>query len=69
MLACFAAAWGLAEVLPEGVAFIIVAAIVAVVAAVLMVLGRSRLEAAKRIAPETIETLKEDAQWTRQQIK
>jgi len=68
-LFCFAAAWGLSEVVPEGVAFLIVGAVVAVVAAVLMLLGRSRLEAAKKVAPETVETLKEDVQWTRQQVR
>ena len=68
-LLCFAAAWGLAEVIPEGFAFLIVAAVVGIVAAVMVVLGRKRLEAAREVAPETVETLKEDAQWTRQQIR
>jgi len=67
-LFCFAAAWGLSEVVPEGVAFLIVAAVVGVIAVVLMLVGRQRVEAAKAVAPATIETLKEDAQWTRQQM-
>ena len=68
-LLCFAAAWGLAEVIPEGFAFLIVAAVVGIVAAVMVMLGRQRLEAAKEVAPETVETLKEDAEWTRRQIR
>lgn len=69
-LACFAAAWGLSEVMPEGFAFLIVAAIVGIVAGVLVVLGRQRLdEATKDVAPQTMETLKEDAEWTRRQIR
>lgn len=68
-LLCFAAAWGLSEVVPEGVAFLIVAAIVGIAAAVLVLLGRQRIEAAKDVAPHTVETLKEDAEWTRRQIR
>jgi len=68
-LLCFAAAWGLAEVIPEGFAFLIVAAVVGIVAGVMVMLGRKRLEAAKEVAPETVETLKEDAEWTRRQIR
>ncbi len=68
-LLCFAAAWGLSEVVPEGVAFLIVAVVVGIVAAVLMVLGKQRLEAAKEVAPQTVQTLKEDAAWTREQMR
>lgn len=67
-LACFAAAWGLSEVVPEGVAFLIVAVVVGIVAGVLMTVGKKRLEEVKEIAPETVESLKEDAEWARRQI-
>jgi hypothetical protein len=67
-LLCFAAAWGLTEVLPEGLAFLIVAAVVGVVAGALVLVGRRQVEAAKRVAPETMETIKEDVQWTRRQM-
>lgn len=67
-LACFAAAWGLSEVVPEGVAFLIVAVVVAIVAAVLAMRGRAELERAKEVAPQTVETIKEDVEWTRDQM-
>jgi hypothetical protein len=68
-LLCFAAAWGLSEVVPEGIAFLIVGLVVGVVAAVLVLVGRKQVEAAKQVAPETIDTIKEDVQWTRRQVK
>lgn len=69
LLGLFAAAWGLSEIVPEGVAFLIVALVVGVIAAVLMVVGRRRMEMAKDIAPQTVQTLKEDVEWTRQQVR
>lgn len=68
-LLCFAAAWGLSEVMPAGLAFLVVAVVVGLVAAVTVVMGKQRVEAAREVAPKTMETLKEDAQWTRQQVK
>ena len=67
-LACFAAAWGLAEVMPEGFAFLIVAVVVGIVAAVLAMRGRKKLEEAREVAPKTVATLKEDVEWTREQV-
>jgi len=67
-LFCFAAAWGLNEVVPEGAGFLIVAVVVGAVAAVLMVMGRQKLEDVKDVAPQTRQSLKEDAQWTRHQV-
>jgi uncharacterized membrane protein YqjE len=66
LLALFAAAWGLDEVLPTGVAFVIVAAVVGIVAAVLFTIGRARLKEAGPVAPKTAQTLKEDVEWARQ---
>jgi uncharacterized membrane protein YqjE len=68
-LLCFAAAWGLSAVVHEGVAFLIVAVVVGIIAGVLMITGKKRLDDAKDPVPETRETLKEDVQWTRQQMK
>jgi hypothetical protein len=68
-LLLFAAAWGLAEVMAPGLAFLIVGVVVAIVAGVLLMLGKKKLEDAKEVAPQTVETLKEDAQWTQQQVK
>ena len=62
----FALAWGLSEIVPEGVAFLIVGLVWAAVAAVLGLSGRQRLAEAK--GPEkTVEEVKEDAEWLRQQ--
>ena len=66
LLGAFAAAWGLAVVMPTGFAFLIVAVIVAVVAAVLYSAGRARMRDVTPVAPETAHTLKEDAEWARQ---
>jgi uncharacterized membrane protein YqjE len=65
VLLSFAAAWGLAEVMPTGFAFLIVGAIWTLAALILALSGRTR---AKQIGKpeETIDTLKEDAQWARQ---
>ena len=66
LLLSFAAAWGLTEIVPEGVAFLIVGLVWAAAAAVLALSGRQKLAEAK--GPEkTIEEVKEDAQWIRQQ--
>jgi uncharacterized membrane protein YqjE len=66
LLALFAAAWGLATVMPTGVAFLIVAVVVAIVAAVLLAAGRTRMKEATPVAPQTVDTLQEDARWARQ---
>ena len=63
-MASVAAALGLAEVMNRALAFAIVAAVWAVVAAILFAVGRSRL-ARVRPLPETTETLKEDVQWAK----
>jgi uncharacterized membrane protein YqjE len=68
-LLCFAGAWGLSEIVPEGVAFLIVAVVIGLVAAALVLAGRKQVDAAKHVAPETMETIKEDVQWTRRQMQ
>ena len=60
----FAAAWGLSEIVPEGVAFLVVGVVYAVVAAVLAAKGRERMHAV-RPPEQTIETVKEDVAWAR----
>lgn len=64
----FAAAWGLAEVVPEGVAFLIVGGAYGLVALALLALGRQRLKAVKPVPEQTVETLKEDVAWAKQQM-
>jgi len=66
LLLAFAAAWGLATVMPTGLAFLIVAVVVAMVAALLFVAGRNRMREATPVAPQTVRTLQEDARWARQ---
>jgi uncharacterized membrane protein YqjE len=63
LLLSFAAAWGLAEVMPVGVAFLIVGAVYAVVAVVAGLAARDRARRVDLKPTETIETLEEDAQW------
>jgi hypothetical protein len=65
-LLCFAAAWGLAEVVPEGVAFLIVAVAVGLVATVMFVLGRQQAEHVEPVPRQTVESIKEDVEWARQ---
>jgi hypothetical protein len=67
VLLSFAAAWGLAEVVPEGVAFLIVGAVYAIAAAVLLPKGKDKLTSVKPV-PETTETVKEDVEWARAQM-
>jgi hypothetical protein len=67
MMLLFAAAWGLAAVLPDGLAFLIVGVVLAIVAAVLALRGRAQVQAMNPKPEQTIETLKEDAQWLREQ--
>jgi uncharacterized membrane protein YqjE len=66
LLLSFAAAWGLAAVMPTGFAFLMVGLVWAVVAAVLALAGRER---ARHIGPpdNTIEAVKEDVEWARRQ--
>jgi uncharacterized membrane protein YqjE len=67
LLLSFAAAWGLSEIVAEGVAFLIVGLVYAAVAAVLLLRGRDQIKTATPIVPTTVETLKEDVEWARQQ--
>ncbi len=61
-----AASWGLAEVMPIGLAFLVVGVIWVVVAAVLYVIGRERL---RRVEPprQTMEEIQEDKEWLKRQ--
>ncbi len=63
----FALAWALAEVMAVGWAFLIVAAIWAAVGGFLYLRGRQQLNAVKFVPEQTVETLKEDVQWAKNQ--
>ena len=69
ILLSFSAAWGLAEVVDAGWAFLIVGLAVAVAAAVLAMTGRKRLQDIRPVPEQTVDTLKEDARWARAQVK
>ncbi|HEV3365552.1 MAG TPA: phage holin family protein [Acidimicrobiia bacterium] len=68
LMLSFAAAWGLAEVVHTGVAFLVVGGAYALVALALLALGRQRIKAAKPVPEQTVETLKEDVAWAKQQM-
>ncbi|HZB49330.1 MAG TPA: phage holin family protein [Mycobacteriales bacterium] len=57
--------WGLDSWMPLGWAAVVVAGVWAVVAAVLAVVGRSRLKKFNPKPERTIETVKEDVQWVK----
>jgi F0F1-type ATP synthase assembly protein I len=63
----FALAWLLDEWMHTALAFLIVGLLYAVVAAVLVVRGRARLQSVNPVPHQTVETLKEDVQWARAQ--
>src|SRR3982750_3382918 len=68
VLLSFAAAWGLAEVVPAGVAFLIVGGVYGLVALALLALGRQGLKTMKPVPEQTIETVKEDVAWAKQRM-
>lgn len=67
LMSAFAAAWGLAEVIAAGWAFLCVAAFFAAVAAALFAAGRSRLKQVHPVPAQTVQTIKEDVAWARAQ--
>lgn len=69
LLLLWAVSWGLAAVMPTGLAFLIVGLVVGVMAAVLAMLGRKRLQKVDPAPDTTIQTLKEDKQWISEQTR
>jgi len=67
VLLSFAAAWGLAEVMAAGWAFLIVAVVWGIAGAVLYLQGRDRLKQVDLKPQQTVQTLKEDMQWAKNQ--
>jgi hypothetical protein len=67
VLLSFAAAWGLAEVVPIGWAFFLVGVVWAAFGTVLYLQGRDRLKTVSLKPQQTVETLKEDVQWAKTQ--
>jgi fatty acid desaturase len=70
LVALVAVALLLVEIgLAPWLAFLIVAVAVGIVAAVLIQRGRTELQHADLAPKQTIETLKEDAEWAKEQVK
>jgi hypothetical protein len=67
LMLSFAAAWALAEVVPIGVAFLIVGVVWTAVGALLYLRGRTALREVNLKPEQTIETIREDVQWAKQQ--
>jgi hypothetical protein len=67
VLLSFAAAWGLAELMAVGWAFLIVAVLWGVAGAVLYLRARDQLRTVDLKPEQTIVTLKEDVQWAKNQ--
>lgn len=63
LMVLFTAVWALDEALPLWLSSAIVAAVVGLIAAVLLVIGRSRLEQVDLKPTQTIESVKETAEW------
>jgi len=65
VLLSFALAWGLAEVMAEGFAFLIVGVLWAAVGAIAFVSGRKKMAETSLKPEQTVETLKEDVAWAK----
>jgi uncharacterized membrane protein YqjE len=62
ILLAFAAAWGLAAVMPNGLAFLIVGVVFGIVAAVLASAGKKKIASVSPVPDQTVKTLKADVQ-------
>ncbi|HLT19782.1 MAG TPA: phage holin family protein [Thermomicrobiales bacterium] len=62
----FAITWALDSWLPQWAAALIVAAAVALIATVLIVIGKNRVSEINPKPEETVETMKENVQWVKQ---
>ena len=67
LMLSFALAWGLAEVMAPGWAFLIVGVLWAIAAGVLFLSGRSRMSDLSPLS-DTQQTVKEDVQWAKRQM-
>jgi hypothetical protein len=65
VLLSLALVFALGAVMPDGWAAVLVAVLWAIVGAVLYATGRKRLRTVSPVPQQTVETLKEDAEWLR----
>jgi uncharacterized membrane protein YqjE len=68
MLLSMAAGFGLAEVMPTGAAFAIVGVVFAVVAAVLGMSGKKKMQSVNPVPNQTVQTLRRDVEVARNSI-
>jgi hypothetical protein len=69
VLVSLALVFALGSIMPLGWAALVVAVIWAVVGGVLYAVGRNRLKDVNPVPQQTVETLREDAQWVRDQTR
>jgi uncharacterized membrane protein YqjE len=69
LLVSLAAAWGLSEVVPEGVAFLIVGLVWIAAAVVLARKGRTNLQAVSAVPQRSIEEVKKDVEFAKDQLR
>jgi uncharacterized membrane protein YqjE len=67
LFASFALAWLLDEWMHTAVAFLLVAVLYGVAAAVLFAKGRDEIKNVNPVPQQTVETLREDVEWARAQ--
>jgi Putative Actinobacterial Holin-X, holin superfamily III len=64
-----AAGWGLTEVVPEGVAFLIVGVVLLAVAGALFTAGRKKVAQVNPVPQRTVETVKEDVETAKDSLQ
>lgn len=69
VLLSLAAVFGLDAVMPLGWAAVVIAIVWAAVGGVLYTMGRNRAKEVDPVPRQTVETLREDAQWVRDQTR
>lgn len=68
LLLSFAAAWGLAEAIPTGLAFLAVGLLFAVVAGLMFTAGRKKMKSFSPVPEQTIKTLREDVEVAKESL-
>lgn len=68
VLLSFAAAWGLAELMPEGLAFAVVGILYVAAAGLLFMQGRKKLAAFSPVPQQTVQTVKQDVQVAKESL-
>ncbi|MDP9389570.1 MAG: phage holin family protein [Actinomycetota bacterium] len=69
MLLAFAAAWGLAEAIPTGLAFLAVGLLFGVIAGLMVTQGRKRLAGVKPVPEQTLQTLRQDVEVAKESLQ